>query len=88
MMFSLKVEAENPGAGEAPPNTEPVPGEKLQPLVHNTFYGPIGNIAQQSERFSQSATVGVPSNELRRFISDLLVPPQLSRPYGSRYTRC
>lgn len=70
--FALKIEAENPEAGEAPPNTEPVPSEKLQPLVHNTFYGPVGNIAQHSERFSQAAIIGIPREELGNFTSDLL----------------
>jgi len=50
--FSLKIEAENPDAGEALPNTQPVPKEKLQPLVNN-FFGAVGNVAQQGHDFSQ-----------------------------------
>ena len=33
--FVLRIEDENPDAGEAPPNTQPVPAERLQPLVNN-----------------------------------------------------
>jgi hypothetical protein len=54
--FSLKIEAENPDAGEAPPNTQPVPNDKLQPLVNN-FFGTVGNIAQQSHEVSQVANI-------------------------------
>jgi hypothetical protein len=57
--FVLRIEAENPDAGEAAVNSEPVPREKLQPLVHNVFYGPIGSFAQNSDRFSQTAKIGI-----------------------------
>jgi hypothetical protein len=70
--FALRLETENPDAGEAPPHTAPVPDERLEPLVHNAFYGPVGNIAQHSERFSQAATIAVPREELGKFTSDLL----------------
>jgi hypothetical protein len=49
--FSLKIEAENPAAGEAPLHSQPVPKEKLQPLVQNVFYAPVGTVAQNSEHF-------------------------------------
>lgn len=52
--FSLKIEAENPAAGEAPLHSQPVPMEKLQPLVHNVFYGPVGSVAQNSDNVNQS----------------------------------
>jgi len=68
--FVLKIEAENPAAGEALPNTHPAPTEKLHPLVQNTFYGPVGNIAQQSELFTQTASVGVEPNDLARLVTD------------------
>ena len=68
--FVLRIEAENPNAGEAPPNTHPVPAEKLQPLVQN-FFGPVGNVAHNSHSFSQTATVGVSDADLRRLITEL-----------------
>lgn len=55
--FVLKIEAENPDAGEAPLNSQPVPTERVRPLVNN-FFGPVGNLAQNSQGFSQSANSG------------------------------
>ena len=68
--FVLQIEAENPDAGEAPPNTHPVPAEKLQPLVQN-FFGPVSNVAHNCHGFSQTATVGVSDADLRRLITEL-----------------
>lgn len=68
--FSLKIEVENPSAGEAPPNTQPVPSEKLQPLVHNVFYGNVGNLSQNGENFTQTASVGVQSQDLGRLVTE------------------
>jgi hypothetical protein len=67
--FSLKIEKENPAAGEALPNTQPVPQEKLQPLVNNVFYGNVGNVSQNGEHFTQTATVGV-SEDLARLVTE------------------
>jgi hypothetical protein len=55
--FVMDIEAENPNAGEAPPTEVPVAPEKVQQLVHNHFHGPVGNIAQNSSSFSQTATL-------------------------------
>jgi hypothetical protein len=52
--FALKIEAENPDAGEASPDTEPVPREKVQTIFQNTFYAPVGKLAQDSQDFSQT----------------------------------
>ncbi|MGA2966624.1 MAG: hypothetical protein ABSD64_10450 [Terriglobales bacterium] len=68
--FSLKIEAENPDAGEALPNTQPVPPEKLQPLVQNVFYGSVGAVAQNSERFSQNVNIGVSAQDITRLVTD------------------
>jgi AbiTii len=68
--FVLKLEAENPEAGEAPPNAEPVPREKLAPLVQNIFYGNVGNIAQNSDKFTQNSSVGISPTELLRFVTE------------------
>ena len=68
--FSLKIEAENPEAGEALPHTQPVPKDKLQPLVLNTFYGPVGNLAQNSEHFSQTSSIGLQPQDLSRLVEE------------------
>jgi hypothetical protein len=68
--FCLKIEAENPDASEALPNTQPVPTEKLRPLVQNLFYGTVGNIAQNSERFSQTVSIGIQTEDLARLVTE------------------
>ncbi len=69
--FSLKIEAENPDAGEALPHTHLVPPEKLQPIVQNTFYGTVGAITQHSEHFSQNVNIGISTDDMRRLVKDL-----------------
>jgi hypothetical protein len=68
--FVLQIEAENPDAGEAPPNSQPVPNEKLQPLVNNMFYGPVGSVAQNSEYFTQTANIGIQPQDLSRLVTE------------------
>lgn len=69
--FALKLEAEDPDAGEALPNIAPIPQEKLRPLIQNIFYSSsVGAIAQNSEHFSQSADVHVPIQEIAKFAND------------------
>jgi len=69
--FALKIEAENPDAGEALPNSQPVPRERLQPLVRNVFYGPVGNVALNSENFSQTASLEIQREDLTKLIEEL-----------------
>jgi hypothetical protein len=52
--FALKIEAENPEAGEASPDTEPVPRERVQTIFQNTFYAPVGKLAQNGQDFLQT----------------------------------
>ena len=56
--FVLKIEAENPAAGEAPPNSHPVPEEKLRPLVNN-FFGTIGNVSQNTHHAIQTTSIEI-----------------------------
>jgi AbiTii len=67
--FVLKIEAENPDAGEAPLNSQPVPREKLQPLVNN-FFGTVGSLAQNSQHVSQTTSIGLETQDLRRLIAE------------------
>ncbi|MBC8165332.1 MAG: hypothetical protein H7Y20_05600 [Bryobacteraceae bacterium] len=68
--FALKIEKENPDAGEAPVNAPPVPPEKLEPIVHNIFYGNVGNVAQASHHVRQTATINMDSRELARLLTE------------------
>lgn len=69
--FVLKLESENPDAGEAPPNTAPIPAEKLQPLVQNIFYGSVGAIAQNSQHFSQTVNTQVSAHDIAKLAAEL-----------------
>lgn len=69
--FALKIEVENPNAGEAPPNSQPVAPDKLQPLV-NYFFSPIGSIAQGSHEFSQAANVSSQAGDFESLKAILL----------------
>jgi hypothetical protein len=66
--FVLEIEAANPDAGEAAPNTKPVPDETLRTIVNN-FLGPVGNVAQQSHHFSQSASIS--SHDLTTLVTEM-----------------
>jgi hypothetical protein len=67
--FVMDIEAENPNAGEAPASEIPVSPEKVQQLVQNYFHGPVGNIAQNSSGFSQTATVNV--DQVRELVTTI-----------------
>jgi len=69
--FSLKIETENPSAGEALPNTQPVSRDKVQPLVKNVFYGTVGNVSQNSEHFIQTVNMVVQPQDLSRLVREL-----------------
>jgi len=69
--FVIDLERENPDAGEASPNSKPIAEDKLQPLVNN-YFGPVGNIAQASHGFNQTATLGLQPGDLASLKSFLL----------------
>jgi AbiTii-like protein len=68
--FVLEIEAANPDAGEAAPNSHPVPQDKLQPIVNN-FLGSVGSVAQQSHGFRQTSTITIQAQDLTTLVSEL-----------------
>jgi hypothetical protein len=68
--FVLQIEAEDPNAGDAAVNSHPIASDKLQSLVHNHFYAAVGNLAQASHEFSQTATVVISPNELSNLVAE------------------
>jgi hypothetical protein len=68
--FAIAIESENPNAGEAPLNSQPVPAERLQTLVNN-FFAPVGNVAQHGQNSSQTANIGIQSSDLARLVVEL-----------------
>ena len=71
LSFSLRLEAQSPRAGEPDSEPEQIPPERLRPLVINTFYGSVGNVAQSSEGFTQSVTVGSSPADLARLVAEM-----------------
>lgn len=57
--FVMDIEAENPNAGEAPVGEVPVAAERVQQLIQNNFFASVGNMAQHSSGFVQSAALDV-----------------------------
>jgi hypothetical protein len=69
--FVLKLEEKNPAAGEAAPNSVPVPKEEVRSLVHNYFYAPVGAVAQNSNHVSQNVTTTLSDSDLKKLVSEL-----------------
>ena len=69
--FALKLEEKNPTAGEATPNSFPVPKEEVRSLVHNHFYAPIGAVAQNSNHVTQVVTMNLSDTDLKRLVAEL-----------------
>ena len=68
--FVLKIEEDNPEAGEAAPHTQPVPAANLERYVQQIFNAPVGNVAQNSQDFTQSAHVNASTAELRTLATE------------------
>lgn len=64
--FVLEIEAEEPGAGEAPANTTPVPEERVQHIFNTYITGNVQNLANASPGAQQSATYVEQNPELFR----------------------
>ena len=56
LSFVLEIEAEDPEAGEAEINSNPVPQEKIQQIFHTHIAGDIQNVSIGSHDFKQQAT--------------------------------
>ncbi|EGQ8221406.1 TPA: hypothetical protein ACF37V_000809 [Vibrio parahaemolyticus] len=54
--FVLEIEAEEPSAGEAPINSNPLPQEKVQQIFHMNISGNVQNLATGSHTFEQHAS--------------------------------
>ena len=56
LSFVLEIEAEDPEAGEAEINSNPVPQEKIQQIFHTHIAGDVQNVSIGSHDFKQQAT--------------------------------
>lgn len=80
--FTMDIEVENPEAGEARVSDVPVAPEKVSQLVTNHFYGSVGNVAQNSTAFNQTASINVSDvravvDEIEKHIGDLNSDPDV-----------
>jgi hypothetical protein len=67
--FVLQIEAENPAAGDAPVNSQPVPKDKLDRIVNN-YFGTVGNVAQGSREFKQITNLSSQRSELEKLVEE------------------
>jgi hypothetical protein len=64
LSFILDIEAEAPDAGEAPPNSPPLPQDRVAQVFHAHIYGNVGNITQGSQNVTQTATILIKQHDL------------------------
>ncbi|WP_419657661.1 hypothetical protein Dvar_68100 [Desulfosarcina variabilis str. Montpellier] len=73
LSFSLEIEKEAPNAGEAPPNTKPIPENKVTKVFNTYILGNVHNIATGSSNFSQSVQIAIGKGDfssLKAFLKD------------------
>ena len=56
LTFAIDIESAAPEAGEAPPNSEPIPQERVQQIFHTNIYGTVQNVANGSPGTTQTAS--------------------------------
>lgn len=61
--FVLEIEAENPGAGEAEMNSNPIDPNKITQIFNTTIYGNVQNVATGGSDFEQNSQVNNTINE-------------------------
>ncbi|EGR1072261.1 hypothetical protein QXB71_004047 [Vibrio cholerae] len=66
--FVLEIESEDPEAGDAPINSQPVAEEKVQQIFHTYITGNVQNVATGSSHVSQHAL----NNENTQLFNELL----------------
>lgn len=63
LSFVLEIEAENPDAGEAPINSNPVPQEKVAQIFNTYISGNVQNVATGSSNISQIGIIELKHNK-------------------------
>jgi hypothetical protein len=77
LSFILEIEEEAPDAGEAPPNSSPIPQERVTQVFHTHIYGSVGNIAEGSQQVTQTAMLSIKQNDLdslKAYLTSLGIP--------------
>lgn len=61
--FVLEIEAENPDAGDAKMNTNPIEQGKITQIFHTTIHGNVQNVATGSSDFNQNSQINNTAKE-------------------------
>jgi hypothetical protein len=69
--FALDIEQEAPNAGDIPGTDHLLQEEKLTQIFHTNIPGPVQNVANGSQNFTQSATSGIQSGDLPALLARL-----------------
>ena len=71
LSFVLEIEAEAPGAGEAPPDTKPISEERIAQVFQTVVMGNVTNLAAGNRAIAQSTEITVVQNDLESLKQDL-----------------
>lgn len=74
LSFVLEIESEAPDAGEALPNTKPIPDEKINQVFNTIIQGNVTNLAAGSQTITQTTQITVIQNDLeslRQFLKSI-----------------
>jgi hypothetical protein len=77
--FALEIEKEAPDAGEAPPNSKPIPEEQVSQIFNTIITGSVQNVATGSSNFTQSGQFTVSQGDftsLSSFLKSQGVPEE------------
>lgn len=71
LSFVLEIETEAPDAGEAAPDTNPLPEKRVNQVFNTYIYGNAGNVAAGSKDVIQNADVSVTQNDVESLLAYL-----------------
>lgn len=64
LSFVLEIEAEAPDAGEAPPNTKPIPDERITQVFNTYIQGNVTSLTAGSQTITQTTEITIIKNDL------------------------
>lgn len=64
LSFVLEIEAEAPDAGEAPPNTKPIPDERINQVFNTYIQGNVTSLTAGSQTITQTTEITIIKDDL------------------------
>jgi len=83
--FVLEIEVENPDAGEAQINSNPLPQEKMSQIFNTYISGNVQNVATGSSNVEQTATMNANNDIFNELLSSLL-KANINTPINDSFT--